>query len=168
MQLTTAGQRRATSMWLRTGRLPVFDEEDGIEVKFNPYHDVIGRFTFAPGGAAGTWRSGRLAPGPGRAGRGSNSRAFEDPMTLEHVAPGLRDAPAGAIVALADNLFDLHGIPDATQIDFMNRRATRLWPISKRSIRIIRSAIWDRLGRCRGIRTASTTSSCTGPPSTPV
>ncbi|HSX56760.1 MAG TPA: hypothetical protein VLG14_15750 [Sphingomonas sp.] len=44
-----------------------------------------------------------------RAARGSNSGAFRDPMTLEQVFPGLRSTPAGGIVALADNLFDLTG-----------------------------------------------------------
>ncbi len=128
MELTSSDQRRATSMWLRTGRWPVFTTADGIERKFNPYHDSKdGRFTFAPGGGGGTWRSARLAPGQRSAppGRGSNSRAFEDPMTLEHVAPGLRNSPAGAIVAMGDNLFDLHGPADAMRIEAIDRRATK-------------------------------------------
>jgi hypothetical protein len=41
--------------------------------------------------------------------RGGNIRAFHDPLTLEQVFPRLRDAPGGAIVALADNIFDLTG-----------------------------------------------------------
>jgi len=41
-------RRRAFSVWLRTGRLPVARRADGIEVKFNPWHDPrTGRFTFA-------------------------------------------------------------------------------------------------------------------------
>lgn len=44
-----------------------------------------------------------------RASRGSNSGAFRDPMTLEQVFPGLRNTPAGGVVALADNLLDLTG-----------------------------------------------------------
>ena len=40
-------RRRAFSMWLRTGRLPSVPNADGIEVKFNPWHDPEnGRFTF--------------------------------------------------------------------------------------------------------------------------
>ncbi|MEH3103052.1 MAG: hypothetical protein PGN12_04020 [Sphingomonas phyllosphaerae] len=35
----------------------------------------------------------------------SNSRAFEDPMTLEQTFPGLRDAPGGAVLSLLDNAF---------------------------------------------------------------
>lgn len=34
--------------------------------------------------------------------RGSNSATFRDPMTLEQVFPGLRGAPGGSILALAD------------------------------------------------------------------
>lgn len=48
------------------------------------------------------------ASGQGRQ-RGSNSAAFRDPMTLEQVFPGLRSAPGGSIVALADGIFDLGG-----------------------------------------------------------
>lgn len=44
-----------------------------------------------------------------RASRGSNSGAFRDPMTLEQVFPRLTSAPAGGIVALADNFFDFTG-----------------------------------------------------------
>lgn len=38
---------------------------------------------------------------------GGNIRAFQDPMTLQQVFPGLRGAPGGAILSVADNLFDL-------------------------------------------------------------
>lgn len=47
--------------------------------------------------------------GASRASRGSNSRAFQDPMTLQQAFPGLRDAPGGAIIALADNFLDITG-----------------------------------------------------------
>lgn len=43
-------QLQAFAVWLRTGRRPTVGE-DGVERKFNPYHDPRnGRFTFAPGG----------------------------------------------------------------------------------------------------------------------
>lgn len=62
--------RRAFPIWLRTGRLPSYLKDDGIECKFNPWHDPEnGRFTFAGtgryhgggggfggGGATGTWQ----------------------------------------------------------------------------------------------------------------
>lgn len=41
--------------------------------------------------------------------RGGNSRAFDDPMTLEQAFPGLRTAPGGAVVAAADSLFGFTG-----------------------------------------------------------
>lgn len=46
---------------------------------------------------------------PSRSGIGGNSRAFHDPMTLEQAFPGLHQRPGGAILALADNIFDLAG-----------------------------------------------------------
>lgn len=46
-------------------------------------------------------------------GRGPNIRALEKPMTLEQVFPGLRDAPGGAIIAVADDFFDLRGPTNA-------------------------------------------------------
>lgn len=51
-------------------------------------------------------------PGPPM-GRGSNSRAFEKPMTLEQAFPGLRNAPGGAIIAVADGFFDFTGPANA-------------------------------------------------------
>lgn len=51
MNISPSEGRRAFSVWLRTGRLPAAESVDGVELKFNPYHDPRdGRFTFAPGG----------------------------------------------------------------------------------------------------------------------
>lgn len=114
-------RRRAFSGWLRTGRWPGPGNRRGVELKFNPYHDPRnGRFTFAPGGprslsyviiSDGRPAPVRLAQRPTnpRARPGGNIRAFQDPMTLQQVFPGLRSASGGAIVAVADNLFDLTG-----------------------------------------------------------
>lgn len=57
-------QQSAFSWWLRTGRLPPVPTADGIECKFNPWHDPMdGRFTFAGSGrhygAGGAGPSGR-------------------------------------------------------------------------------------------------------------
>ncbi len=148
-------RRRHFSVWLRTGRRPT-RTADGIELKFNPYHDPRnGQFTSGPGGPsssrgsatsrrradlrsqrsfesvakaspdassdkmlggdrivdavylpddqAGSFQNVQFRPPMGMP-RGSNSRAFEDPMTLEQAAPGIRDAPGGAIISLADNV----------------------------------------------------------------
>lgn len=153
--VTSIDQRRNFSVWLRTGRRPT-RTADGIELKFNPYHDPRnGQFTWGPGGAAssersvsarrraalasrqlsqGEWRNASFdqsaeakdqaaiidavyRPGrddgalqqtqfePSREPLRSNSRAFEDPMTLEQTFPGLRDAPGGAVISLLDNVF---------------------------------------------------------------
>jgi hypothetical protein len=101
---------------------------EGVELKFNPYHDPRdGRFTFAPGGphdpssnvtmpgaidriGRNTMRSAFAArPQPGGGGRGGNIRAFQDPMTLQQVFPGLRNAPGGAIIAVGDTLLNFTG-----------------------------------------------------------
>ncbi|GAA4216323.1 hypothetical protein GCM10022253_12470 [Sphingomonas endophytica] len=50
--VTSVDHRRDFSVWLRTGRRPT-RTADGIELKFNPYHDPRnGQFTSGPGGAA--------------------------------------------------------------------------------------------------------------------
>ncbi|MCP3734090.1 hypothetical protein M9979_04265 [Sphingomonas sp. RP10(2022)] len=145
MEISTETRRRAYTTWLRTGHWPTIRSVDGVELKFNPWHDPDdGRFTFGPGGLAGA-RGTRFTPDakrrpapyatrvireitsrsavanqsrgpvgePPMAGRGSNSRAFEDPMTLEHVFPGLRGTPGGTILAAANNLLDITGPADA-------------------------------------------------------
>lgn len=65
--------------------------------------------------AIGQHIGAQLAAPPQRpvVGRGGNTRAFEDPMTLEQSFPGLRNSPGGAVVAVADNLFDLTGPAEA-------------------------------------------------------
>ncbi|WP_240886415.1 hypothetical protein [Sphingomonas sp. SFZ2018-12] len=51
IQISDSDRRRAFSIWLRTGRLPQISTTDGIERKFNPWHDPFdGRFTFAGSG----------------------------------------------------------------------------------------------------------------------
>lgn len=151
MQQTEQLRRQAFSSWLRTGRWPVVRTADGIECKFNPYHDPTnGRFTFAPGGARGTAyvrpESGRRTSGSGTSaldriahlqarppsGRGSNSGAFQDPMTLEQVAPGLRNAPGGAVVAVMDHLFDFTGPANEMRIGHIDAQADNILADIKR------------------------------------
>lgn len=40
---------------------------------------------------------------------GGNINAFRDPMTLQQTFPGLRSAPGGSIIAVADNLLNVSG-----------------------------------------------------------
>ncbi len=51
IHISDSERRRAFTLWLRTGRLPSLHDADGVEVKFNPWHDPEnGRFTFVGGG----------------------------------------------------------------------------------------------------------------------
>ncbi|MET4897704.1 hypothetical protein RN629_11195 [Sphingomonadaceae bacterium jetA1] len=59
-------------------------------------------------------------------GRGGNIRAFEDPMTLEQSFPGLRNSPGGAVVAVADNFFDLTGPADAMTAEVLQNQMQQL------------------------------------------
>jgi hypothetical protein len=123
LSIPRSPERLAFAHFLRTGwRLPdsAFElDHEPLEAKFNPYHDPQnGQFTFGPGGAAvsdGVYRPGDGAPSliltgselpPGL---GDNSGRFRDPMTLDQTFPGLANAPAGAIIAVADPFLDLTG-----------------------------------------------------------
>lgn len=64
-------------------------------------------------------------PGPAM-GRGSNSRAFEDPMTLEQSFPGLQGSPGGTILAVADNLFDFTGPANRSTMEFLQEQSKQL------------------------------------------
>jgi len=137
MEISAEEGRLAFAHWLRTGRLPAVRTAGGVELKFNPYHDPQnGRFTFGPGGTAGTTK-----PSPRRFGqhaflvaaeaerepaRGSNSRAFEIPMTLEQSFPGLRNSPGGALIAVPDNLFDFTGPANESTAQFLQDRSRQL------------------------------------------
>lgn len=59
-------------------------------------------------------------------GRGSNSRAFEDPMTLEQAVPELRNALRDAVIAVGDNLLDLTGPATAFKMQFLQDHANQL------------------------------------------
>lgn len=49
------------------------------------------------------------SPRSPRTGHSSNSRAFQDPMTLQQALPTLQGMPGGTILALANNVFDITG-----------------------------------------------------------
>ncbi len=50
--VSPAERRRLFSIWIRTGRIPTH-RDDGVELKFNPWHDPRdGRFTSGPGAEA--------------------------------------------------------------------------------------------------------------------
>ena len=124
LSISRSPARLAFAHFLRTGwRLPdsAFElDPEPLEAKFNSYHDPQnGQFTFGPGGAAisdGVYRpddgtpsltlTGGSEPPPGL---GDNSGRFHDPMTLDQTFPGLANAPAGSIIAVADPFLDLTG-----------------------------------------------------------
>jgi hypothetical protein len=71
IDVSDSERRQAFSMWLRTGRLPSAKNVDGIELKFNPWHDPEnGRFTFVG--------AGRRHGGGGASGSGDrDARPFQ-------------------------------------------------------------------------------------------
>jgi hypothetical protein len=122
--LSKSPEVRAFGHYLRTGRrlsVGQLAAVSPIETKFNPYHDPKdGRFTFGPGGSGGG-SDGVYRPDEGRARliltgapeepprRIGDNRPPEDPTLIDHVFPGLSNAPASAIIAVADPIFDLTG-----------------------------------------------------------
>lgn len=83
IDISSDDRRRAFALWLRTGRLPSARSADGIELKFNPWHDPgTGRFTFAGGGAS------RSGDGPVR------SRRSTSPDVARRTSPGNPLRPA--------------------------------------------------------------------------
>ncbi|MFD1104378.1 hypothetical protein ACFQ24_05760, partial [Sphingobium olei] len=56
----------------------------------------------------------------------SNAQAFHDPMTLQQAIPTLESRPAGAIVALADNLFDITGPAQEMTTQLARERSNQL------------------------------------------
>lgn len=61
-----------------------------------------------------------------RARSGGNSRAFNDPLVLEQAFPGLRAAPGGSVIAVADNLLDLTGSAHRLTSDLSLRYSQKL------------------------------------------
>lgn len=57
---------------------------------------------------------------------GSNAQAFHDPMTLQQAIPRLESRPAGAIVALADNVFDIFGPAQEMTMQLARERSNQL------------------------------------------
>ena len=128
--------RELFRIYLRTGRRG--PPAAIVEFKFNPYHDPRnGQFTFAPGGPRSlsdvVISRGNYARPPGdptgRAGRGrrgSNSGAFQDPMLLQQVFPGLQSPAGRSIIAVADHFFDLTGPASQLTAELSLRRANAL------------------------------------------
>lgn len=75
-------QSSAFSWWLRTGKLPPALGPDGLELKFNPWHDPTdGRFTFA-GSGQNYDQSGSGGFGGGGGGSGGDGGALSHDACL--------------------------------------------------------------------------------------
>lgn len=72
VQTSGSSERNAFSRWLRTGKVPSALSPDGLELKFNPWHDPAdGRFTFA--GAGHRYGAGGIDAADGENSRTSSS-----------------------------------------------------------------------------------------------
>lgn len=108
IDISESERRRAFSMWLRTGRLPSARNADGIELKFNPWHDPEnGRFTFVGagrryggGGAIGSedWPARPSRPKPQNPASRANAKDPAQAASLGNRAasskPSAHKAPA--------------------------------------------------------------------------
>ena len=107
MQTAGRGQASAFSWWLRTGRVPPVRSADGVELKFNPWHDPTnGQFTFSGTGQRdGAGGAGDRADRPNgrasrtldlgalRSSRGSTTVGPTEPLGSQ--AAGAADKPSG-------------------------------------------------------------------------
>ena len=92
-------RRSAFAFWLRTGRLPSVHRADGLEVKFNPWHDPEdGRFTFA-GSGRHYGRSGNNGSAGGSAGKREGTGASEPPGRPKRLSPSISQRPPRAKAA---------------------------------------------------------------------
>lgn len=91
MDVSSEDRRRAFRFWLRTGRWPLVRNDEGMEFKFNPWHDPKdGRFTFANTGNHFPRRSsGGLKPG-GSARFGGGAGATGSWRTARNTRPAVR------------------------------------------------------------------------------
>ncbi|RZM37631.1 MAG: hypothetical protein EOP67_00210 [Sphingomonas sp.] len=96
VQTSGGSERNAFSRWLRTGKVPSALGPDGLELKFNPWHDPAdGRFTFAgagrrAGSAQADTTSARNDRAPSRSGR---APSLGDRHTLRTATPPMGETP---------------------------------------------------------------------------
>lgn len=95
IRTSTYRQQSAFSWWLRTGRLPPAPTPDGIERKFNPWHDPLdGRFTFA--GAGRHYGAGGVGPAGSASSRNADPIGRQKPRPPERATrPSAETPPAG-------------------------------------------------------------------------
>lgn len=87
-------QRSSEDVWRNSPAASADKVQEGGGIVDAVYH---------PNDQTGSFQNAQFRP-PSGMPRGNNSRAFEDPMTLEQAVPGIREAPGGAIISLMDNV----------------------------------------------------------------
>lgn len=152
MEISADERRQAFSIWLRTGRLPRVKGADGIEIKFNPWHDPEnGRFTFANTGRYFGRRGSGGFTGGGGGSSGGGHRALENAITADQIRlimpnAGLRAAQFVEHLNLAMNkngislpsqkaAFLAHISVESNELrslsenlDYSAQRLTEVWP----------------------------------------
>jgi hypothetical protein len=73
-----------------------------------------------------TLRPAQYRPNPRTRIGGNNGPALNDPLIMEQAFPGLRDSPAGAIIALGDSILDLTGPARALTADIHKAEVRKL------------------------------------------
>lgn len=145
MEISADERRQAFSHWLRTGRLPRLKNADGIEIKFNPWHDPEnGRFTFAntgryfgrrgAGGSSGgshralanaitTDQIGLIMPNAGR-----RAAQFVEHLNLAMNKNGisLPSQKAAFLAHISVESNDLRSLSE--NLDYSAQRLTEVWP----------------------------------------
>ncbi len=106
MDIAGCARRYAFSTWLRTGQLPTARTADGVELKFNPWHDPrTGRFTFANGrNFQDDSRQGGGFPGGGggRSGGGGASGSWDELPKKKRAEPKPVASSPAAQIAYAE------------------------------------------------------------------
>ncbi len=108
MDVPSEDRRRAFRFWLRTGRWPLVRNDEGMEFKFNPWHDSKdGRFTFAntgnyfPRGSSGGFKPGGSTRFGGGAGATGSWRTARNTRPAVRQDTGTR-SPSTAVLAPSD------------------------------------------------------------------
>jgi hypothetical protein len=110
VQTSGSSERNAFSRWLRTGKVPSALGPDGLELKYNPWHDLAdGRFTFAGAGRhdgssngdTTNAENGRTSSHVGRAPRAGSRTAAHPKAKVPQARPlagvGLRSVEHGSV-----------------------------------------------------------------------
>lgn len=102
------GRREAGRMNVPATRVSAHPAQQSTIESTNARSTTLSEAVYRPEEDGATFAATSLPRPPG-VSRGSNSRAFQDPITLQQAFPGLQGMPGGAILALGDSLLDVTG-----------------------------------------------------------